>query len=548
MTPTPATTPSGETETSKHEDLAAAVLRMRRQQAAISSLSVSDAFVAGDVEKLAREITEVAAKATGVERANVWLFNEDESQLRCIDLFEATPGSHSSGSILHESEYGPEFASLRGVRFVDADDARNDPRTAGYLRAYLEPLGITSMLDALIEVSGHRLGLLCLEHVNRQHHWERDEVDFACQLADKIALSMVNRARREAQETLRASEERFAGAFEHAPIGVALVSPDGRFLKVNHALCDLVGYPEAELLARTFQDITHPDDLDADLENVRQLLSGRTRSYRMEKRYVHASGRLVTILLSVSLVRTPGGDPEYLIAQIQDISDQKRAQAEIEGALREKQALLREVHHRVKNNLQVITSLLRLESSRREDPGTRLVLREMQGRILSMALLHETLYRTGDFGEIDLASYLKNLAEQLFRAQGSSTGSVSLRIDVTHVSVPIDQAIPCGLIANEMLTNSLKHGFAEGEKGEVTLTLRPEGDSEVHLSVRDNGVGLPKDFETRRARSLGMQLIADLARQLGGRVDIGAGQGAAFTVTFTRGKAHQTGSTPRPLG
>ena len=546
MTPTPATPPLGETEASQHEDLAAAVLRMRRQQAAISSLSTSDAFMTGDVETLAREITEAGAKATGVERANVWLFNQDGSELRCIDLFEATPGRHSAGAILHESEYGPEFASLRGVRFVDADDARTDPRTAGYAEAYLGPLGITSMLDALIEVSGQRLGLLCFEHVNRKHHWERDEVDFACQLADKIALSLVYRAHREAQETLRASEERFAGAFEHAPIGVTLVSPDGRFLKVNRALCELVGYAERDLLARTFQDITHPDDLDADLENVRQLLANQTRAYRMEKRYIHASGHLVTTLLSVSLVRDSRGDPEYMISQIQDITDQKRAQAEIETALREKQALLREVHHRVKNNLQVITSLLRLESSRREEPGTRRVLREMQGRILSMALLHETLYRTGDFGRVDLAGYLKNLAEQVLRGQGSSTGTVGLRIDVTPVFVPIDQAIPCGLIANELLTNALKHGFAEGDRGEVALALRLQGESEVHIAVSDNGVGLPKDFETRRASSLGMQLIADLTRQLGGRVSIGEGPGASFTITFNRSKAEQSGPIPRP--
>ena len=137
--------------------------------------------------------------------------------------------------------------------------------------------------------------------------------------------------RKRAEEALRESEERFSGAFEHAPIGVALVSPDGRWLKVNRALCDLVGYSEAELLARTFQDITHPEDLEVDLENVRRMIAGDIRSYQMEKRYVHARGHLVTVLLNVSLVRDGQGQPRYFISQIQDITERKQT----ENALRE---------------------------------------------------------------------------------------------------------------------------------------------------------------------------------------------------------------------
>ncbi|MEO8501475.1 MAG: PAS domain S-box protein [Vicinamibacteria bacterium] len=526
------------------EDLVAALRRMRAQQEAISAVSMTDAFIAGDVQQLAREITEVAAKATAVERANVWLFNEDESELQCIDLFEATPGRHTSGGVLAESEYGPEFAWLKRSRFVDADDALSDPRTIGYVEGYLKPLRITSMLDAVIEVSGRHLGLLCLEHVDKPHHWERDEVEFACQLADKLALALVNRARRHAQETLRASEERFAGAFEYAPIGLALVSPQGRFTKVNRALCDLVGYPEAALLVRTFQEITHPDDLEADLENVRRLVAGEAHSYQMEKRYLHADGHPVSALLSASLVRGRDGGPEYFISQIQDITARKQAQHDLEASLREKKALLREVHHRVKNNLQVITSLLRLEASRTEATGTKLVLKDMQGRIQSMALLHETLYRTGNFGHLDLSSYLRQLSQQLFRAQSPGSGLVKLTLDLTSVQVEIDHAIPCGLLVNEILSNSLKHAFGEGRSGEVSVVLRPEGAAEVRLDISDNGVGLPADFETRCEKSLGMQLVADLTRQLHGLLEVGRGPGARFTVIFSRGRANTTGVIP----
>lgn len=179
------------------------LVRAQRQLDAMAAVSMSEALVAGDVHALAREITEVAVQATGVERANVWLFNEAETELRCIDLYEATPRRHSEGAVLTEAEYGNEFRALKAARFVDAHDPLTDPRTSGYVEGYLKPLGIRSMLDAVIQISGRHLGLLCFEHVGRAHRWEQDEIAFACQLADKVALAFTLRERRDAQAALR---------------------------------------------------------------------------------------------------------------------------------------------------------------------------------------------------------------------------------------------------------------------------------------------------------------------------------------------------------
>jgi PAS domain S-box-containing protein/putative nucleotidyltransferase with HDIG domain len=177
--------------------------RAQRQLSAMAVVSMSETLVAGDLRALAREITEVAVQATGVERANVWLFNEAETELRCIDLYEATPRRHSEGAVLTESEYANEFRALKAARFVDAHDPLTDPRTSGYVEGYLKPLGISSMLDAVIQISGRHLGLLCFEHVGRAHRWEQDEIAFACQLADKVALAFTLRDRRDAQAALR---------------------------------------------------------------------------------------------------------------------------------------------------------------------------------------------------------------------------------------------------------------------------------------------------------------------------------------------------------
>jgi diguanylate cyclase (GGDEF)-like protein/PAS domain S-box-containing protein len=180
--------------------------RLRRSQAqleAVGRVGLAEALLSGEVETLAREITESAVRVSGCERANVWLFNEAETELHCIDLYEATPAKHSSGMVLREQDFQHEVHVIKTSKYVDADDPLTDPRTKGYSEAYLKPLRITSMLDAAIQAGDRTFGLLCFEHVDKPHHWERDEIAFAGQLADKIGLSIISRMRRQAEAELR---------------------------------------------------------------------------------------------------------------------------------------------------------------------------------------------------------------------------------------------------------------------------------------------------------------------------------------------------------
>lgn len=225
-----------------------------------------------------------------------------------------------------------------------------------------------------------------------------------------------------------------------------------------------------------------------------------------------------------------------------DVTLRRRTDQALREALAEKESLLKEIHHRVKNNLQVITSFLRLDAGRSQEPAVRLVLAEMQGRVVSMSVLHETLYRTGTFGRVDLVGYLKELAQQFFRAHAPAAPSARLSLDLSPVEVGIDKGIPCGLILHELISNSFKHAFVEGREGELRVVLRQQENGEILLQVNDTGPGLPPDFETRRVHSLGMQLVSDLARQIGGRLDIGPGPGARFEIRFASG----TGEQARP--
>jgi two-component sensor histidine kinase len=208
-------------------------------------------------------------------------------------------------------------------------------------------------------------------------------------------------------------------------------------------------------------------------------------------------------------------------------------EAALRTSVQEKEALLKEVHHRVKNNLQVITSLLRLEAGRSEHAAVKLVLGEMQNRILSMALLHETLYRSGNLAQVDLSTYIAKLVTHLFRSAAPGAGRVALHLDLASAAIEMDQAVPCGLLVNELVSNCLKHGFPNDARGDVWVELRHvNGGPQLRLDVRDNGVGLPADFTRHRAEGLGVQMVADLAGQLQGTLTWGPPPGASAAVVF----------------
>ena len=275
--------------------------------------------------------------------------------------------------------------------------------------------------------------------------------------------------------------------------------------------------------------VVHPDDRDGLRMSVRQSANDLT-PWQHENRVLFPDGTVRWIQGNAIPEREPGGSTLWN-GFMSDVTERKLEQEALQSSLTDKVALLNEVHHRVKNNLQIITSLLRLEAGRSTQPDTKNVLADMQGRIRAMALLHESLYRSGVFATVDLSAYLRNLATQAFRSMAPQGGQVKLVLDVDAVQVSMEQATPCGLLMNELISNSFKHGFPQGQAGEVRVALHylPDG-QQVRLTVGDTGVGLPADFETRRSKSLGLQLVTDLARQLGGQLIMGPG--TLFEVCF----------------
>lgn len=779
--------------------------RLQRQQELLSRLTRA-AQNGDDLLASLGRVTEAVAQALGVERVGFWRFSPDRRLLRCLDLYEAGPRRHCAGQELHIPDYPAYFRALESGDVIAADDARADPRTEEFRIGYLEPHGITSMLDTPLVLFGRIEGTLCNEHVGPARVWQAEEKTFAYAVANLIALVMEGAERRRVEEDL---QNFFALSID----GLCVATSDGHFRRFSPFFSQTLGYTEEELRARPFLDFVHPDDREAtraaftgqhegqsviDFENryrckdggyrwlqwrgtplrsngliyavardvtdsrrLMQLLELTNRAARVggwdldlrtnrltwteetyrihevtpeeytptlesaiafyapehvahvaavveraratgepwqfelqiitgqgRRRWVHAVGtiemedgqparaagsfqdihdrKMIEEALRASeralrqahdelerrviertaelrlanekLVReveerrkaemtaqrkhqelesvfhalpdlffrlnaegtlldcraaTPadlyappgevlgrrladvlpphvagpahqairealhsgttvtfdyplhiGGEErsfearmvrlsdQEVIVVVRDVTQRKRAEARLHASLQEKEALLKEVHHRVKNNLQIISSLLTLQADQVTGPGALEVLRESRNRVRSMAQIHETLYRSEDLSRADFAAYIESLGSQLFRSYAVDPGRVRWHAEVAPVSLDLDRAIPCGLILNELISNALKHAFPEGRSGEIVVRLYASSEGMYTLVVSDNGVGLPDERGPGLTGSLGLQLVATLARQLRGRLDVERQGGTTFRLTF----------------
>nr|WP_322654462.1 PAS domain S-box protein [Nostoc sp. CmiVER01]MDZ8124316.1 PAS domain S-box protein [Nostoc sp. CmiVER01] len=347
--------------------------------------------------------------------------------------------------------------------------------------------------------------------------------------------------RQRIEQALRESEQRFRATFHQAAVGIAHVAIDGRWLLVNQKLCNILGYTSEELQLLTFQDITHPDDLDADLKYVDQILADNIQTYAIEKRYFRKDSSIVWVNLTVSLMREPSGEPKYFISVVEDISERQAAlrdrqqwEEQIQASLLEKEVLLKEIYHRVKNNLQVISSLLSLQSAYIKHPDDLVIFKQSQQRIASMALVHEKLYQSQDLAKINFGEYIQDLVASLFSAYEVNGDAIALRVNIDEqVFLGLDTAIPCSLIIHELVSNSLKYAFPAGRNGTIYIGMSENTEHEITLIVSDDGIGLPSNFNFKNMASLGWQLVDALANQIAGNIDIQGANGVECQVKFT---------------
>ena len=345
-------------------------------------------------------------------------------------------------------------------------------------------------------------------------------------------------------------EARYRTLVEEIPAVTFMAALDGGLseLYVSPQIEELLGFTQQQWVENPILWYTqlHEDDRQRWHEEFARTLNCAER-FQSVYRFRARDGHVVWVHGEAKVGRDSDGRPLFLQGVAFDITDRKEAEealrhardelevkvqkrtAQIQASLQEKEVLLKEIHHRVKNNLQLISSMMRLQSGKMEDANMLHVFKESQDRVKTMARIHEELYRSKDLARIDFAQYVQGLTTNLVRSFGSG---IKLIVDINDIYFGIDTAIPCGLIINELVSNCLKYAFPEGKQGEIRIGLRTNGSDQFTLTVRDNGVGFPVDLNFQKTNSLGLQLVNTLAKQLRGTIQLDRDSGTAFAITF----------------
>jgi PAS domain S-box-containing protein len=293
----------------------------------------------------------------------------------------------------------------------------------------------------------------------------------------------------------------------------------------------MLGYASFEELRglRIVELYESSDDRGALLGTLEALGFVRHREIRLRRR----NGDIFTASISAVALRDADGKLAAIDGIVEDVSERKKAEEALRAALREKEVLIREIHHRVKNNMQVIISLLRLQARTIPDPERREVFAVTQDRIRSMALVHEKLYHSLDLAGIDFKGYIQSLVVHLGNSVGPSL-SACVRVDLQldDIELNINKAVPCGLILNELITNAYKYAFPGARGGTIRITLEAPSPGAVRLTVADDGVGLPAAIDPLKPETLGLQIVSDLVRQIDAQIVIERSGGTSYTLSF----------------
>ncbi|GAF81387.1 unnamed protein product, partial [marine sediment metagenome] len=337
-------------------------------------------------------------------------------------------------------------------------------------------------------------------------------------------------ARKKAEEGLKESKELFSAFMDYLPAIVFVKDEDSRTKFMNKHMRDVLGADDS-WIDHTVLEIFGDTDLARKMiEDDRKALSA---GFELKEESVYGADGTER-LYETQKFRIGRKDKPPLLGGIAlDITDRKQAEEKIKASLKEKEVMLQEIHHRVKNNMQIIVSLLRLQSYAAKDKKIDDMFKVAQNRIRSMAIIHEKLYLSKDFASIDFAYYIRSLTTYLMQTYQIDPKQITFKTDVKDIHLDINQGVPVGLLINELVSNALKHAFPKGKKGEIIVKFHADKKNKKTLIVSDNGIGHPDKVDMSKPETLGLQLIKDLTKQIEGKLDLDNKAGTTFKITFT---------------
>lgn len=387
--------------------------------------------------------------------------------------------------------------------------------------------GFESVALIPLRTGRETIGLLQFND-RRRNRFSPELISFLERLGVTIGIAL---SERQTFESLRASEEKYRMIFNNSAIGILHYDKSGRVTECNERLAEIIGASRDRISNFNMVESLQDPQMRA---AINEALAGRVGSY--EGDYVSVlGGKTSPVRVMFCPVFSSEGDLTGGIGIFEDATERRLFEESMMASLKEKETLLKELYHRTKNNMQVIYSLLNLQALTSNDEKTSEIIREIHNRIRAISLVHEKLYRSREVSNLDLRDYVKELSSAILLSYHVAGNRISLGLDLESMPVSIDVAIPCGLVINELMTNSLKYAFPDGRGGEIRVSLHSADSGETCLTVGDDGIGLPDGFDFRQAKSLGLRLVCQLVEsQLRGKIRLASADrgGTEFSISF----------------
>ena len=387
---------------------------------------------------------------------------------------------------------------------------------------------VISGMSVIIQGKNAPFGILGI-HTKEYRVFSKDDINFLQSIANVLAGVIV---RDFTEKELRESEEKYRMLTEQSLLGTIIIA-DGQIIFANKGISNILGFSIEELLSwdiNTINEHIHPEDRDSIVENYIKVLNEDISSFQSEIRMKKKSNHYLYIQQYSKRIQFQGSPSLFI--NIIDITKQKKNESLLESSLAEKEILLKEIHHRVKNNLQIISSLILLQEQYIKDDRILHVFKDFQNRIKVMALIHQTLSNSENLSKIHISRYIKNLVQNLFKVYSANSKKIKFELNIDDVPLSLDNANACGLIINELVSNSLKHAFSENDEGKIIVSLRKNEDDNILLEVFDDGVGLPEGVDYNNSDSLGLKLISTITKQMKGKISIKRNNGTHVKITW----------------
>ncbi|EPR44670.1 signal transduction histidine kinase [Desulfovibrio sp. X2] len=486
----------------------------------VNSIASANLFELTLQEFLDHVLRRIADFAPGM-RASYSVVDKDGT--RSVIACSAPEGMAPLAGGSFDLNAAPDYlALLRQNDVVAVSDVAASPPLRPFAHEFAAQ-GTVALLDVPVRHDEGLHGLLSL-NAPVEREWTERERAVLSGVAEFLSVAVPALLARDDRAQARREQ---ALLFTLSPDLLCIVDTDARLRQINPAWGKALGYEAEELLGRGWRDTVMDEDAFLASSATAKVLRG-IPVFQVEVRHSCKDGTTRWIAWSAQ----PLLDAGMIFCIGRDMTERRAYEEQLRRSLEEKDILLREIHHRVKNNLQIISSLLNLQSGGIDDPGLQEIFAESRNRITTLALVHESIYRSHDLARVDFAAYLKNLASRLV-ASFQRGSRISLAVDAQALSLPMDKAIPCGLILNELITNAVRHAFVGRAGGSLRLRMRREQE-QIVLSVSDDGVGMPEVADISEAKSLGLMLVRGLVEQLKGDVSIEPGQDEAGEKSGTR--------------